>query len=72
MDDLLARLRGALLPLEAPPGPRGWNHADMAELIGAGPRRAAAVLIGIRDDRTHRHAAAACGPGRVSRRSRRA
>ncbi|MDR6934755.1 8-oxo-dGTP pyrophosphatase MutT, NUDIX family [Luteibacter sp. 329MFSha] len=50
-DDMLARLRGALLPLEAPPGPRGWNHDDMAELIGEGPRRRAAVLIGIRDDR---------------------
>ncbi|APG04593.1 coenzyme A pyrophosphatase [Luteibacter rhizovicinus DSM 16549] len=54
MDDLLARLRGALLPLDAPPGPRGWNHDDMAELIGATPRRAAAVLIGIRDDREQR------------------
>lgn len=54
MDDLLARLRGALLPLEAPPGPRGWNHEDMAELIGAAPRRPAAVLIGIRDDREQR------------------
>lgn len=54
MDDLLARLRGALLPLEAPPGPRGWNHDDMAELIGAAPRRPAAVLIGIRDDREQR------------------
>jgi 8-oxo-dGTP pyrophosphatase MutT (NUDIX family) len=54
MDDLLARLRGALLPLDAPPGPRGWNHDDMAELIGAAPRRPAAVLIGIRDDREQR------------------
>ena len=54
MDDLLARLRAALLPLEAPPGPRGWNHDDMAELIGATPRRPAAVLIGIRDDREQR------------------
>jgi 8-oxo-dGTP pyrophosphatase MutT (NUDIX family) len=54
MDDLLARLRGALLPLEAPPGPRGWNHEDMAELIGNTPRRPAAVLIGIRDDREQR------------------
>jgi len=54
MDDLLARLRGALLPLEAPPGPRGWNHDDMAELIGNAPRRPAAVLIGIRDDREQR------------------
>jgi len=54
MDDLLATLRGALLPLEAPPGPRGWNHVDMAELIGATPRRPAAVLIGIRDDREQR------------------
>jgi len=51
MDEMLARLRGALLPLDAPPGPRGWNHTDMAELIGKGPRRPAAVLIGIRDDR---------------------
>lgn len=51
MDDMLARLHGALLPLEAPPGPRGWNHDDMAELIGDAPRRPAAVLIGIRDDR---------------------
>jgi 8-oxo-dGTP pyrophosphatase MutT (NUDIX family) len=51
MDDVLARLQGALLPLEAPPGPRGWNHDDMADLIGDAPRRAAAVLIGIRDDR---------------------
>jgi 8-oxo-dGTP pyrophosphatase MutT (NUDIX family) len=54
MDDLLARLRGALLSLEAPPGPRGWNHEDMAELIGSAPRRPAAVLIGIRDDREQR------------------
>lgn len=51
MDEMLARLHGALLPLEAPPGPRGWNHDDMAELIGNAPRRPAAVLIGIRDDR---------------------
>lgn len=51
MDDMLARLQGALLPLEAPPGARGWNHDDMAELIGDAPRRPAAVLIGIRDDR---------------------
>ena len=51
MDEMLERLRGALLPLEAPPGPRGWNHDDMAELIGVAPRRPAAVLIGIRDDR---------------------
>lgn len=51
MDDLLARLKGALLPLEAPPGPRGWNHDDMRRLIGDAPRRRAAVLIGIRDDR---------------------
>ncbi|SEM88808.1 8-oxo-dGTP pyrophosphatase MutT, NUDIX family [Luteibacter sp. UNCMF331Sha3.1] len=51
IDDTLARLRGALLPLEAPPGPRGWNHDDMAQLIGDTPRRHAAVLIGIRDDR---------------------
>ena len=51
MDEMLARLHGALFPLEAPPGPRGWNHDDMAELIGDAPRRPAAVLIGIRDDR---------------------
>ncbi|MBB3227403.1 8-oxo-dGTP pyrophosphatase MutT (NUDIX family) [Luteibacter sp. Sphag1AF] len=46
-----AALRGALLPLEAPPGPRGWNHDDIAPFLGNTPRRPAAVLVGIRDDR---------------------
>lgn len=50
MDGLLARLRDAVLPLDTPPGHRGWNHDDMRRLIGDGPRRKAAVLIGIRDD----------------------
>ena len=44
MDEMLARLRGALLPLDAPPGPHGWNHDDMAELIGKGPRRATGLM----------------------------
>ncbi|TCV91415.1 8-oxo-dGTP pyrophosphatase MutT (NUDIX family) [Luteibacter rhizovicinus] len=51
MDAVETALRGALLPLDAPPGARGWNHDDIATFLGNTPRRAAAVLIGIRDDR---------------------
>ncbi len=39
----------ALLPLDAPPGPPGWNHEVLVELIGDGPRRSAAVLLAVRD-----------------------
>ncbi|HEX5960938.1 MAG TPA: CoA pyrophosphatase [Rhodanobacteraceae bacterium] len=46
MIDSLAR---ALHPLDSPPQPPGWNHASLAELIGAAPRRDAAVLFAVRD-----------------------
>ncbi len=42
-------LIGALIPLASPPSAQGWNHADMAELIGTHKRLSAAVLIGFRD-----------------------
>ncbi len=40
----------ALRPLSQPPTAPGWNHAQMAELLGDTPRSPAAVLIGLRDD----------------------
>lgn len=49
MDELLADLSHAVLPLSAPPEGQGWNHADMVELIGNQPRRPAAVLVGLRE-----------------------
>ena len=39
----------ALRPLSDPPAAPGWNHAQMADLLGDAPRRAAAVLVGVRD-----------------------
>lgn len=39
----------ALYPLDAPPMRPGWNHADLVDLIGDGPRADAAVLMAIRD-----------------------
>lgn len=45
----IAAITGALHPLDAPPAPPGWNHRQLVELIGDGPRREAAVLIAIRD-----------------------
>jgi 8-oxo-dGTP pyrophosphatase MutT (NUDIX family) len=65
----------ALRPLSAPPKGRGWNHADMAELLGDAPRRPAAVLIGLREgvqprmvltvrtDHLHAHAGQVAFPG---------
>jgi 8-oxo-dGTP pyrophosphatase MutT (NUDIX family) len=65
----------ALRPLSAPPIGRGWNHADMAELLGDAPRRPAAVLIGLREgvqprmvltvrtDHLHAHAGQVAFPG---------
>ncbi len=44
-----AALRRALLPLSEPPSAPGWNHAEMAELLGDVERRPAAVLIGLRE-----------------------
>lgn len=49
MDELLADLSHAVLPLSSPPEGQGWNHADMVELIGNQPRRPAAVLVGLRE-----------------------
>lgn len=46
MDD---RLLSSLRPLSAPPSAPGWNHADMAALLGHAERRPAAVLIGLRE-----------------------
>jgi 8-oxo-dGTP pyrophosphatase MutT (NUDIX family) len=43
--DLMAALR----PLNEPPQAPGWNHAEMAELLGDTPRRPAAVLLGLRE-----------------------
>lgn len=51
---LLASLPDALRPLSDPPAGPGWNHAQMAELLGDAPRRPAAVLIGLREGRQPR------------------
>jgi 8-oxo-dGTP pyrophosphatase MutT (NUDIX family) len=45
MNELLAALR----PLSEPPSAPGWNHLEMAELIGDAPRHEAAVLLGLRE-----------------------
>jgi 8-oxo-dGTP pyrophosphatase MutT (NUDIX family) len=49
MNDWSGCLTPALLPLEAPPASPGWNHHDLIALIGDPARRAAAVLMAIRD-----------------------
>jgi len=41
------RLRRAVRRLDDPPGPPGWNHADIADLLGDAARRPAAVLVPI-------------------------
>jgi len=46
---MIDTLHAALRPLSSPPAAPGWNHADMAELLGDAPRRPAAVLIGLRE-----------------------
>ncbi len=38
----------ALHALRSPPQPPGWNHDEIVDLLGPGPRTPAAVLIGIR------------------------
>lgn len=52
-DETTAALRERVLrgvrPLNAAPSATGWNHEDMRLLIGAGPRRPAAVLLGLVD-----------------------
>ena len=54
MSELLDDVARALLPLDAPPAPPGWNHDDLVALIGDGPRRDAAVLVAVRDAREPR------------------
>ncbi|HEX7369786.1 MAG TPA: CoA pyrophosphatase [Rhodanobacteraceae bacterium] len=49
MTDWVDGIARALHPLDAPPGPPGWNHDYLVELIGNAPRRSAAVLLGVRD-----------------------
>ncbi|KRE89622.1 NUDIX hydrolase [Frateuria sp. Soil773] len=49
MDAVLPTLRSALRPLSDPPSAPGWNHAEMADLLGDAPRRQAAVLMGLRE-----------------------
>ncbi|GAP67415.1 NTP pyrophosphohydrolase [Mizugakiibacter sediminis] len=39
----------ALHPLDAPPSPPGWNHAELADLLGEAPRTPAAVLVPVFD-----------------------
>lgn len=49
MTGLLDEVARALYPLAAPPGPPGWNHDRLVELVGNAPRRDAAVLLAVRD-----------------------
>ena len=49
MVEVLSDLGSALLPLSSPPTGKGWNHAEMTELLGNTPRRPAAVLVGLRE-----------------------
>jgi 8-oxo-dGTP pyrophosphatase MutT (NUDIX family) len=46
---MMEALVKALRPLSAPPTAPGWNHADMAELLGGTQRQPAAVLLGFRE-----------------------
>jgi 8-oxo-dGTP pyrophosphatase MutT (NUDIX family) len=41
------RLRLAVRPLDDPPSAPGWNHAELSDVLGPGPRRPAAVLVAI-------------------------
>ncbi|GAB1595806.1 hypothetical protein PAGU2638_14850 [Lysobacter sp. PAGU 2638] len=52
VDPVVARLRRALHPLDAPPRGACWNLVDLDGLIDTGPSRDAAVLVGLvqRDD----------------------
>jgi len=46
---LPSELLRALLPLSEPPDVRGWNHDEMADLLGDTARQPAAVLVGLRE-----------------------
>ena len=43
--ELLERVRRAVRPLHDPPAGAGWNHAEINDVLGEAPRRAAAVLV---------------------------
>jgi 8-oxo-dGTP pyrophosphatase MutT (NUDIX family) len=73
---LLERLPRAVRPLADPPGPRGWNYAELSDLLPAGARTSAAVLVPIvnragtlsvlltrRTDHLTRHAGQVSFPG---------
>lgn len=49
VSDLRERVLRSVRPLGTEPGAQGWNHEDMRLLIGAGPRRPAAVLLALVD-----------------------
>jgi len=44
---LTRRVRRAVRGLDDPPSAPGWNHAQIADLLGPGPRRPAAVLVAL-------------------------
>lgn len=48
-DALWSELAASLRPLSDPPQAQGWNHAELADLLGTTPRRQAAVLVGLRE-----------------------
>lgn len=75
-DSLAQRLERAVRPLADPPGPRGWNHAELSDLLPDATRAAAAVLVPIvrrdagfsvlltqRTDHLARHAGQVSFPG---------
>jgi 8-oxo-dGTP pyrophosphatase MutT (NUDIX family) len=43
--ELTRRVRRVVRSLDDPPSEPGWNHAQITELLGPGPRRPAAVLV---------------------------
>lgn len=48
MSAILAdRLRRAVRPLGDPPAPPGWNHGEIADVLGDAVRRPAAVLVAL-------------------------
>ncbi len=48
MNDVLEkRLLRAVRPLDDPPGPRGWNHEELSDILETDQRAAAAVLVPI-------------------------
>ena len=47
MTTLTDRLRRAVRPLDDPPTPPGWNHAEIADVLGDDARRPAAVLVAL-------------------------